>query len=207
MIKRIIFDLDDTLIIWKKDYIKALEDTLKLFNIDEDADYINSLIDEYDDKFDHYDVGLLISYINKFIKNKLDLSIFKVFLDKLSYMSDESIEVIDTLNYLSKKYELVVLTNWFTDVQVKRLKKANILNFFKEVYGGEVYMKPNKKAFLMACSKYKPSECLMIGDNYQKDILGAKNANLNVIYFNFKNKENIDNFTEIKKFSELKEVL
>ena len=34
MIKRIIFDLDNTIMIWKDDYINALRDTLLYFNVD-----------------------------------------------------------------------------------------------------------------------------------------------------------------------------
>ena len=43
-------------------------------------------------------------------------------------------EVKNTLKYLSNKYELVVLTNWFTDCQQKRLEKAGILKYFKKVF-------------------------------------------------------------------------
>ena len=48
MIKRIIFDLDNTLIMWKNDYLKALKETVELYNIKEDYIYLNSLIDEYE---------------------------------------------------------------------------------------------------------------------------------------------------------------
>ena len=110
-------------------------------------------------------------------------------------------------DYLSKKYELVVLTNWFTKPQSERLKNADILNYFKEVIGGELFMKPSRTAFLNACGEYLPSECIMIGDDYNKDIIGASNTGLNVIYFNYKNKDNVNNFQEINKLSELERIL
>ena len=207
MIKRIIFDLDNTLIMWKDEYLKAIKETVELYKINEDYKYISSLIDEYDDKFKYYDKNLLIEYINQNIKSKIDIKFLNTFLDKFGYMSKEDKKVIDVLDYLNNKYELVVLTNWFKEPQRERLKNANILKYFKEVIGGEQYMKPSKEAYILACSKYKPNECLMIGDSYNKDIEGAYKARLNVIYYNYLNKENKNKYKEIKKISELKEIL
>ena len=207
MIKRIIFDLDNTLIMWKDEYLKAIKETVELYKINEDYKYISSLIDEYDDKFKYYDKNLLIEYINQNIKSKIDIKFLNTFLDKFGYMSKEDKKVIDVLDYLNNKYELVVLTNWFKEPQRERLKNANILKYFKEVIGGEQYMKPSKEAYILACGKYKPNECLMIGDSYNKDIEGAYKARLNVIYYNYLNKENKNKYKEIKKISELKEIL
>lgn len=207
MIKRIIFDLDNTLIMWKDEYLKAIKETVELYKMNEDYKYISSLIDEYDDKFKYYDKNLLIEYINKNIKSKIDIKFLNTFLDKFGYMSKEDKKVIDVLDYLSNKYELVVLTNWFKEPQRERLKNANILKYFKEVIGGEQYMKPSKEAYILACCEYKPNECLMIGDSYNKDIEGAYKAGLNVIYYNYLNKENKNKYKEIKKLSELKEIL
>ena len=207
MIKRIIFDLDNTLIMWKDDYLKAIKETVKEFNIKEDYNYISSLIDEYDNKFNHYDKELMVNYINQNIKNKIDINFLNTFLSKFGKMSDISKSTIEVLEYLSKKYDLVVLTNWFKIPQEERLKHAQILKYFKDVIGGELYMKPNLKAFISACGDYSKEECLMIGDDYNKDIKGANLAGLNVIYFNYKNKENKDNFKEIKSLIELKEIL
>ena len=207
MIKRIIFDLDNTLIMWKDEYLKAIKETVELYKINEDYKYISSLIDEYDDKFKYYDKNLLIDFINKNIKSKIDIKFLNAFLDKFGYMSKEDKKVIDVLDYLNNKYELVVLTNWFKEPQRERLKNANILKYFKEVIGGEQYMKPSKEAYLNACGKYKPNECLMIGDSYNKDIDGAYKTGLNVIYLNYLNKENKNDYKEIKDLSELKEIL
>lgn len=207
MIKRIIFDLDNTLIMWKDDYLEALRNTIKEFDVKEDVNLINSLIEEYDDKFEYYDKSLMLNYINERINTKLDMNFLNTFLDKFGFMSEKNEEVIKTLEYLSKKYDIVLLTNWFTDSQIKRLEVAGIRKYFKEIYGGELGMKPNRKAFINACNGYKESECLMIGDNYQKDIIGASDAGLEVIFFNYKKKNNPRNFKEVNKFSELERML
>ena len=207
MIKRIIFDLDNTLIMWKDDYLKAIKETLNEYKIKEDYIYLNSLIDEYDNKFNHYDKKLLVDFINQKISSKIDINFLNTFLDKFGSQSSISNSIIETLDYLSKKYELVVLTNWFKEPQENRLKHVNINKYFKEIIGGELYMKPNINAFLNACGNYKPNECLMIGDDYNKDIIGASNAGLKVIYFNYNNKENKNNYKEIKDLKDLERIM
>ena len=207
MIKRIIFDLDNTLIMWKNDYLNAIKETVDEYKIKDDYKYISSIIDEYDNQFNYYDKELMVDFINKNIKDKIDINFLNTFLSKFGYMSEKDDKVIELLEYLSKKYELVVLTNWFKEPQENRLKHASIYKYFKDIYGGEEYMKPNSKAFIKACGEFKPNECLMIGDDYQKDIQGAYKAGLDVIYFNYKNKENKNNYKEINKIEELKEML
>ncbi|MBR3660307.1 MAG: HAD family hydrolase [Bacilli bacterium] len=207
MIKRIIFDLDNTLIMWKDEYLEAIKTAIKEYKIVDDYKYLSALIDEYDNEFRYYDKKLMVDFINKHIKSKITIEFLDRFLNLFGSMSDKSIEVIDILEYLSKKYELVVLTNWFKEPQCNRLKKAKIYKYFKEVIGGEEYMKPDKKAFKKACGSNKISECLMIGDDYNKDIKGALEVGLSVIYFNYKKNDNPLQVKEIKEFKKLKEVL
>lgn len=48
MIKRIIFDLDNTIMIWKDNYINALKDTLLYFKVDiKYLDDINNIIENF----------------------------------------------------------------------------------------------------------------------------------------------------------------
>lgn len=207
MIKKLIFDLDNTLIMWKDEYVNALKKTMKKYNINEDADYINSLIDNYEKHFDRYDKKLLMDHINENIDSKVDINFIDDFLYEIGFMSELDLEVIDTLEYLFKKYELVVLTNWFTIPQTNRLKIAKIDKYFKYVYGGEEVIKPRKDAFIRACENNNLDECIMIGDNYDIDIIGAYNAGIKPIFMNPKYKENKKHVTEIHKFSDLKDIL
>ena len=116
-------------------------------------------------------------------------------------------KLIDTLEYLRDKYDLVVLTNWFTVQQAQRLKKIGILKYFTKVYGTDNMLnKPNKEAFIETCKPYKPSECIFIGDSYEVDIKGAINTGLKAIYLNNK-KEKKDNCIIINSLYELKDLL
>lgn len=207
MIRKIIFDLDNTLIMWKEEYICALEKTIKKHNLELDAVFINNLIEDYEKYFDYYDKKILLDYINENIKIKIDMDFIDDFLYYIGFFSEPVESVINTLDYLSKKYELVVLTNWFQIPQINRLKNAKIYEYFNNVIGGDEMLKPKEEAFIKACNKTLPNECLMVGDDYNIDIIGAHNAGLQVIYLNQNNKENKLKFREIKQIEELKNIL
>ena len=207
MIRKLIFDLDNTLIIWKDEYVNALKETLNKYGNNADPNYVNDLVDSYEDYYDRYDINNMLDHINKNIDDKINMDFMNDFLDRIGYMSEPDEDVISTLEYLSKKYVLVVLTNWFTIPQTNRLKNAHIDKYFNKIYGGEDFIKPNKQAFIKAAGDTKLEECIMIGDNYNIDVMGAYNAGIKPIFMNPKHKENLNNFEEIEKLSDLKNIL
>lgn len=207
MIKRVIFDLDDTLIMWKSEYVNSLSKTIKKFGINEDANYVSDIIDNYEEYYDRYDKVMLMEHINKNIKANVDISFIDDFLYNIGFCGDVDSSVIDTLEYLSSKYELVVLTNWFTIPQFNRLKSAGIDKYFTKVFGGDEVLKPNSDAFINACGGYEPNECVMIGDDYVKDMIGSSSTGLHTLYFNYDMKDNDLNFSEFYNFSDLKNIL
>ena len=208
MIKRIIFDLDNTLIIWKKEYLNALKETVEDYNLDVDYIDIDNLIEHYEESCHCYSKDMMLDMINK----KFDLNLKTSFIDdwsrRLGNMADVDDYVIETLEYLSKKYELVVLTNWFKEVQITRLKTANIYKYFKEIYGGEEYLKPSPNSFLSAIGDKKVSECIMIGDSLEIDIEGALNIGMKAILVDRVNVyPESSNYQKIKTIESLKELL
>ena len=149
-----------------------------------------------------------VKYFKENIKKSLNLEVSEDFIIKwLEYLgktNGANPKVNKVLEYLSSKYELVVLTNWFQECQAKRLESANMLKYFKEVIGGDKYIKPNPNSYLTACGPYRPDECLMIGDNLELDVLGALNAGLQAIYLSNSQKPGIRN---IKNLEDLKNIL
>lgn len=209
MIKRLIFDIDNTLIIWKKDYIKALEKAMREFNVNIDSKIIDKIIDSQEMKYDTLSKEKLLNDIN----DECSLNLNMDFIDKLfqeqKTLAKPDQEIIDTLKYLSSKYELVILTNYFTEVQTARLKKAQILRYFKEIYGGDqILLKPRKEAFSTAVANFKKEECIMIGDSLAIDIEGAINYGIKAIAFDYKSEiPNSNKYQKINKICELKEIL
>lgn len=212
MIKRIIFDLDNILIEWKDEYWDGVEEALKSENIKytkQDIKDIENAIDRYETEYNTYTKGNMLEWINKSVNIKVNMGFLEKCLEHFSNCAPNKMnkEIYETLEYLSEKYELVVLTNWFKDPQVKRLKIANILKYFSKVYAPETFLiKPNKEAFMKACQN-KPEEAVMVGDTLKVDIEGAINVGLKAIYINKNAEKGSKDYTTINEFSELKNVL
>ncbi|MBP3461543.1 MAG: HAD family hydrolase [Bacilli bacterium] len=210
MIKRIIFDLDNTIILWKDEYVEALKKTMKEFDIDVDYKIIDKVIEEQEKIRKILTKEILLQDINRNTNLNLDIEFINKLLINQSTLAPQNDEkMIELFTYLDKKYEIVLLTNYFKEAQVGRLKTLGIDKFFKEFYGcEEITLKPNKEAFIKAIGPYKPNECLMIGDNYEVDIKGAKVLNINVIQVDLKNKiKEKQKHKVIKSLYELKEML
>ena len=187
MIKRVIFDIDNTLIPWKNEYYNEIFEVLKELNTEcsnEDFNKIKQAFGEYENVYYSFNTG------KKYPKEFMDKII-----EKWANCVPDKIEdsILATLEELSKKYEMVCLTDWYKEQQIKRLKKTNILKYFQDVYVAEnTKRKPFKEAFMQAIGENKPEECIMIGDSFERDIEGALKAGLQAIYYNPKETEKIN---------------
>lgn len=208
MIKRIIFDLDNTLIEWKSEYIFALENTLKELNINYSKDKIKE-IDSVIDSYDKYGFTCQKKEFLDYVNKECNTNFFIDFVDKLiieqgkCYQKDE--KLVKLIEYLSKKYDLVLLSNWFTDTQKLRLKGVGIDKYFSIITGGDEHpLKPNLEAFDIILKDYKPEECLMVGDSLIADIIPAKKLGINTIWIT---KESSKEYKTIKEIYELEDIL
>ena len=106
------------------------------------------------------------------------------------------------------KYKLHIITNGFEEVQVQKLKKSEILHFFDKVITSESVgvKKPNPIIFnhALALASTTPEKSIMIGDNYEADILGAQQIGMRTIYFNSSNESTGNNTISITKLLEIK---
>lgn len=117
----------------------------------------------------------------------------------------------ETLAFLSKKYKLHIISNGFQQTTLTKVASSGLLDFFQTITSSECsgYKKPDKAIFQYVLKLIDSShdECVMIGDNYTTDILGAKNAGIDHIYFNpEKQKHRLDVMHEIYHLTELKTI-
>ena len=98
----------------------------------------------------------------------------------------EDAEII--LDYLKPKYKLHIITNGFAEVQEGKLKNSGIDHYFEVIMDSEKagVKKPNPVIFekAMSLANVQPEKAFMVGDNYEVDILGAKNVGMHTLYFN-----------------------
>ena len=210
MIKKIIFDLDNTL----------------LFLSDEWEENYKRFIDKYNLNISTNDLFLCIGNFEKNMKNimvsKQKLAEYvsnDLFIDFTTNMILELLEIYDNtsllntdtiydiLNYLSEKYELIAYTNWFTDDQIKRLKKYDLNKFFTKVYGWDILpKKPSKEGLSEIIKNDDIENYIFIGDSIELDLEVPYSIGIATIFYNRKNiKQN--KYKEIFKIEELKNIL
>lgn len=207
--KRIIFDVDNTLIKWKNEYVSALKKTMEEFDVQASVEEVNKVIDMQEELHDIMDRQLMLNDINKMCNLNLPIEFINRLMVNQSEISEVDEEVIETLEYLKGKYELYVLTNYFKEPQIGRLKKAKILDYFSKIIGGDdARIKPHKDIFMLACDGINPSEATMVGDHIMRDIQGGKEAGLKVIQIDYldKYKDEYD-YPLIREFKQLKDLL
>ena len=119
----------------------------------------------------------------------------------------------ESLEYLiNKKYILHIITNGFKETQHIKLSTSNLSSYFTHITESDVcgFMKPDKRIFDHALSLGNASakESIMIGDDLQADILGARAAGIDQIFINRNNFSHTEKITyEINCLSTLMKIL
>jgi putative hydrolase of the HAD superfamily len=94
----------------------------------------------------------------------------------------------EVLSYLYSKYTMGIITNGFSETQRLKLYHSGILPFFKHIVISEEtgYKKPQKEIFWVAekLVNNDSDSILMIGDNPETDILGAKSVGWDTVLYN-----------------------
>jgi len=94
----------------------------------------------------------------------------------------------EVLEYLRRRYRMAIISNGFPEVQDVKLKTCGIVDYFDKVFTSEAvgYQKPRPEIFHAATTAFhaQKKHCLMIGDSWEHDILGARNYGIDQVYFN-----------------------
>ncbi|GAB3993476.1 YjjG family noncanonical pyrimidine nucleotidase [Spirosoma daeguense] len=118
----------------------------------------------------------------------------------------------EILDYLKDRYIMHIITNGFAEIQAIKMDSSEIAHYFTHVITSEKAnaKKPDPMVFqyAMEISGTNASESIMIGDNYEADILGAKSVGLDTVFYNPQGQHFDDNATyDIRHWNELKAIL
>ena len=224
-IKHIFFDLDHTLWDFEFNSEKTFEQIFKMNLVGVD---FNDFISKYkpinhkywrlyrEDKVSKEDLryGRLTETFNELnykISDSLIHTLAKEYIDFLPNHNALFVGAIDILNYLKPKYQMHIITNGFEEVQHKKMKNSDLLPYFDKIVTSEEVgvKKPNPKIFNYALEKSGAvaEESIMIGDNFEADILGAKNVGMHTIFCEFNGEIATEKVITISRLSQIKEYL
>lgn len=227
--QHLFFDLDHTLWDFDKNasiVLSSLFEELKL------VDYGIADYDSFEKIYKAENDRMWLRYRNGFIK-QAELRIkrftntflhFKIvnqaLAEKMNEQYMESLpqqvallpHALEVLDYCkAKDYRLHIITNGFEEVQYKKLKFSGLQPYFEQIITSEKSMrqKPHKEIFDYALNATgaEVSNSIMIGDNWEADILGAKDAGWAQVYFNPQQlTQDIQPTYDIQCLSSLKEI-
>jgi len=203
----IFFDLDNTLWDFKRNSSLAMEMTFNSFSLEKQRVSFFTFFETYS----KHNNQLWTDYRSRLIPKKEliwkrfqntfdDLSITGINPEEMNscYLNEMPKQTIlnqgaqEILNYLkNKNYRLFIITNGFKEVQFKKLESSNLLSFFEKIFISEVIKapKPAKEIFDMAVksSNARKTKSLMVGDDWDVDIMGAVNAGIDAVHYNPEN--------------------
>jgi len=119
---------------------------------------------------------------------------------------------MELLEYLYTKYPLYIITNGFEEVQFSKLKNSGMDRYFTNVITSEEAgsKKPDPEIFHYALRKTGASanESIMIGDDLDVDMAGARNLGIDQLYVNHDRKIHSEPVTmEVFSLQEIMELL
>jgi len=223
--KHIFFDLDRTLWDFDKNSEKTLKQLYRDFGLQ--SAFGNFLF--FKERYEYHNKKLWLAYYqNRIEKDELSYRRFYITLkeaglDDIKLAKEIGQEFLDLsplqtetfpnshscLEYLkSRDYQLHIITNGFNEVQGRKLENSKLDSYFTEVITSEDAgaNKPHAQIFEFALNQTgaKSNECIMIGDDLNTDIKGARNMGMDSIYFNPKKANHKEETTyEIENLKEL----
>ncbi len=205
MYKHLFFDLDHTL--WDFDRNSA-ECIAELFDTFQLADVGISSSDEFSRHFIAINQQLWADYDKNLIEHgyirqhRFPMVFRALGVDESAVHADLNTEYLrllpkkthllesarELLDYLSGRYTMHIITNGFAEIQAMKMASSEIGHYFTNIVTSENAnaKKPDPLVFQYALelSSASVSESLMIGDNYEADIMGAKSIDLDTVFYN-----------------------
>ncbi|MDO5403825.1 MAG: YjjG family noncanonical pyrimidine nucleotidase [Eubacteriales bacterium] len=221
MITTFLFDLDETILDFKKAEAIALGKALEALEVEPTKERIELYSRINESFWKMLEQGKITRnqvLIGRFEKLFHEIGvecnavkareIYEKHLGTGHYFMPDALEV---LQELSKKYRLYLVSNGTASVQAGRIESAGIAPLFQEMFISENigYNKPSVE-FFDYCFKRIPDfsreAAIIVGDSLTSDIRGGNNAGIKTCWFNPYGKQRTDDVNidfEITKLTQL----
>lgn len=207
--KHIFFDLDHTIWDFSKNTSDTLCDIIEVFDLDklipDNESWVKSFSNYNQQVWEKFDLG-------RFNKSELRIERFRLLLSDIDVFNEDLAEklssyfiahnphksalmpyAIECLEYLSKKYLLHIISNGFYEIQETKLKASGIYKYFKRITTSDRVLsaKPDRRVFEEALKPVnaKKTESIMVGDSFERDVMGAMKFGIDQVWYNTKNEE------------------
>lgn len=198
----IFFDLDNTLWNFEMNSYLAMQIVFRQFSIQEQGVGFDIFFESYSKHnhllWDSYRRGEVTKkeLTKKRFQNTFDeLAILETVPEQMNeaYLAEMPKQnkllegAKEILDYLKKKsYQLFIITNGFKEVQYKKLVNAGIDSYFVKTFVSEDVKSPKPSniifEYAIKSSNAKKLKSLMVGDDWETDILGALNFGIDSAY-------------------------
>jgi len=199
-IKAVVFDLDNTLYNYKNSHEKALFKALNMISVRHQIS-----IDTLSKKYEEIRINLKKTLENTASSHSRYIYFLKIYREfKYNLIEVEEIHSLYWHTYLKslklnpgvkhlletlkkRKIKSYILSDFLIEYTFKKLTALKILHYFEDVITSEELgeEKPSANCYLTLIKRvnYNPKNILMVGDDLEKDIIGALDQNLNVAYY------------------------
>jgi putative hydrolase of the HAD superfamily len=227
--KHIFFDLDRTLWDFDSNSLETFHDIYLIYNI---AEILHCDFNSFHHAYVKHNTRLWDAYrkaeiakdylslhrflftLNDFGCNDIEMAA-KMAKDYVRISPQKKIllpHAIEILDFLKPNYQLHIITNGFVEVQYTKLKNSGLENYFTNTIISEEtgFQKPDAAIFEYSLQKAlaKAEESLMIGDDLKVDVIGARQAGMDQIFYNTSGISHDEDITfEIRSLLELKYIL
>lgn len=198
----IFFDLDNTLWDFERNSQKAMFETFNHYKLEKSVEF-----SRFFETYLRHNHALWERYRRKEVVKKeltklrfqntfIELGIIgvnpeemnTVYLNEMPKQKILNEGVIEILSYLKKKgYKLNIITNGFKEVQHEKIETSGLKPFFDKIFISEEVKSPKPDyeifEYSIKSANAKKNNSIMVGDDWEIDVLGAVNFGIDAILY------------------------
>lgn len=195
----VLFDLDDTILDFRKSEAESIEKTLRTLGLDPSPELVRRYSAINEEGWLMFERGeitreeclsrrfrILFSETGTERDSSRAQTLYENFLADSAFVIDGAGEMLERVR---RGRRLYVVSNGTSRIQRKRIALAGIARYFTGIFISEDLglVKPSAE-FFEACfsmiDSFDPAETIMVGDSLTSDVAGGINAGIRTVWYN-----------------------